>query len=129
MQDTVMSIASFIFVPPPLLVLRKVIRRIHSVARNRYTGGAQMFEAMQEAIQGIRIVKAFTLEEAMLQRLDRTVDVVEHESNLMAGVANRTTPVMETLGGIAVAVAVVYSGYRGIKTGASPGGFLAVIAA
>src|SRR5260370_17520467 len=112
MQDTVMSIASFIFVPPPLLVLRKVIRRIHSVARNRYTGGAQMFEAMQEAIQGIRIVKAFTLEEAMLQRLDRTVDVVEHESNLMARVANRTTPVMETLLAVAVAFALASTGSR-----------------
>src|SRR6266851_1240082 len=107
-QDPVMSIASFIVAPPAMLVLRKLIRRIHSVARNRYTGGAQMLEAMQEAIQGIRIVKAFTLEEAMLQRLDRTVDAVEHESNVMARVMNRTTPVMETLGGIAVAFAVVY---------------------
>ena len=128
-QDPVMSIASFIVVPPVMLVLRKLIRRIHSVVRNRYTGGAQMLEAMQEAIQGIRIVKAFTLEEAMLQRLDRTVDVVEHESNLMARVTNRTTPLMETLGGIAVAFAVVYSGYRVIMTGANPGEFFSFIAA
>ncbi len=128
-QDPVMSIASFIVAPPAMLVLRKLIRRIHSVARNRYTGGAQMLEAMQEAIQGIRIVKAFTLEEAMLQRLDRTVDAVEHESNVMARVTNRTTPVMETLGGIAVAFAVVYSGYRVIITGATPGEFFSFIAA
>src|SRR5260370_15409890 len=129
MQDTVMSIASFIFVPPALLALRKVLRRINGVASNRYTGGAQMFEAMQEAIQGIRIVKAFTLEEAMLQRLDRTVDVVEHESNLMARVATRPTAVMEAVGGVAVAFAGVYGGYRVIKTGASPGEFFAFIAA
>src|SRR5207247_2177019 len=128
-QDPVMSIASFIVAPPAMLVLRKLIRRIHSVARNRYTGGAQMLEAMQEAIQGIRIVKAFTLEEAMLQRLDRTVDAVEHESNVMARVTNRTTPVMETLGGIAVAFAVIYSGYRVILTGATPGEFFSFIAA
>jgi ATP-binding cassette, subfamily B, bacterial MsbA len=128
-QDPVMSIAGFIVVPPAMLVLRKLIRRIHSVARNRYTGGAQMLEAMQEAIQGIRIVKAFTLEAAMLRRLDRTVDAVEHESNLMARISNRTTPLMETLGGIAVAFAVVYSGYRVIMTGASPGEFFSFIAA
>jgi ATP-binding cassette subfamily B protein len=47
----------------------------------------------------------------------------------MARVANRTTPVMETLGGIAVAFAVVYSGYRVILTGASPGEFFSFIAA
>jgi ATP-binding cassette, subfamily B, bacterial MsbA len=84
---------------------------------------------MQETIQGIRIVKAFTLEEAMLQRLDRTVATVEQESNLMARVANRATPLMETLGGVAVAFAMVYSGYRVIVTGATPGEFFSFIAA
>jgi len=128
-QDPVMSIASFLVVPPAMLVLRKLIRRIHNVARNRYTGSALMMEGMQEAIQGIRIVKAFTLEEAMLERLDRSVDAVEHESNLMARVANRSTPLMETLGGIAVAFAMVYSGYRVVITGATPGEFFSFIAA
>jgi ATP-binding cassette, subfamily B, bacterial MsbA len=128
-QDPVLSLASFVVAPPAMLVLRKLIRRIHTVAKSRYTGGKQMLEAMQEAIHGVRIVKAFTLEEAMLQRLDRTVEVVERESNRMARVSNRTTPVMETLGGIAIALAVIYSGYRVIKTGANPGEFFAFIAA
>jgi ATP-binding cassette, subfamily B, bacterial MsbA len=128
-QDPVMSVTAFIVVPPAMLVLRKLIRRIHSVARNRYTGSAQMLEAMQEAIQGIRIVKAFTLEEAMLRRLDRAVDAVEHESNLMTRIQNRSTPLMETLGGIAVAFAMVYSGYRVVVTGATPGEFFSFIAA
>jgi ATP-binding cassette, subfamily B, bacterial MsbA len=129
-QDPILSLASLIVVPPAMLVLRKLIRRIHTVAkRSRYTGGAQMLEAMQEAIHGVRIVKAFTLEETMLQRLDRSVDVVERESNRMARVSNRATPLMETLGGIAVALAVIYSGYRVIKTGANPGEFFAFIAA
>jgi ATP-binding cassette, subfamily B, bacterial MsbA len=128
-QDPVMSVVGFIIVPPAMLVLRKLIRRIHTVAKNRYTGGKRMLEAMQEAVQGIRIVKAFTLEEAMLQRLDRTVEVIEHQSNQMARVSNRATPLMETLGGVAVAFAVVYSGYRVIKTGATPGEFFSFIAA
>jgi subfamily B ATP-binding cassette protein MsbA len=128
-QDPVMSIASFIVAPPAVLVMRKLIRRIHNVAMNRYTGGAQMLEAMQEAIRGIRTVKAFTLEAAMLDRLDRTVDAVEHESNLMARVANRLSPLMEALGGMAIAIAMVYSGYRVIVTGATPGQFFSFIAA
>jgi ABC-type multidrug transport system fused ATPase/permease subunit len=128
-QDPILSLASLIVVPPAMLVLRKLIRRIHTVAKSRYTGGAQMLEAMQEAIHGVRVVKAFTLEETMLQRLDRSVDLVERESNRMARVSNRATPLMETLGGIAVALAVIYSGYRVIKTGANPGEFFAFIAA
>jgi len=33
----------------------------------------------------------------------------------MARVANRSSPLMETLGGFAVALAIIYGGWRGIE--------------
>jgi ATP-binding cassette subfamily B protein len=39
----------------------------------------------------------------------------------MARVSNRASPLMEMLGGIAVALATIYGGYRVIETGAKPG--------
>ncbi len=50
-------------------MLRKLIRRIRTVAKSQFTGGTQLFETMQETMQGIRIVKAFTLEDAMRERM------------------------------------------------------------
>jgi ATP-binding cassette subfamily B protein len=47
----------------------------------------------------------------------------------MARVANRASPLMETLGGFAVALAMIYGGYRGIASGATPGQFVAFLAA
>ena len=72
-------------------------------------------------MQGIRIVKAFTLEDDMRRRLAVSVDEVERESDKMARVANRASPMMEILGGIAIALAIIYGGYRVIETGATPG--------
>jgi len=129
LQDPVMSLFGFVVVPPAMLVLRKLIRRIRTVARNQFTGGAQMLETMQEAIQGIRIVKAFTLEDEMRRRLEKSVSAVERESNKMARIANRASPLMETLGGIAIALGVVYGGYRVVVTGATAGAFMSFIAA
>ncbi len=51
-------------------MLRKMIRRIYAIARNQFTGGARILETMQETVQGIRTVKAFTLEDVMRPRLD-----------------------------------------------------------
>ena len=68
-----MSFFSFVVAPPAFLVLRKLIRRIYAIARNQFTGGTRILETMQETVQGIRIVKAFTLEDAMRQRLDANV--------------------------------------------------------
>src|SRR5215212_1410732 len=72
-QDPVMSAFSFLVVPPAMLVLRKMIRRIRNIARNQFTGGTRILETMQETVQGIRIVKAFTLEDVMRSRLDNNV--------------------------------------------------------
>jgi len=128
-QDPLMSFFSFVVAPPAFLVLRKMIRRIYSIARTQFHGGTRILETLQETLQGIRIVKAFTLEDIMRERFDRNVAAVEHEANKMARVSNRASPLMETLGGCAIAIAITYGGYRVIETGATPGQFFSFIAA
>jgi ATP-binding cassette subfamily B protein len=73
LQDPLMSFFSFVVVPPAFLILRKLIRRIYSIARSQFHGGTRVIETMQETLQGIRIVKAFTLEDIMRERFDRNV--------------------------------------------------------
>ncbi len=122
-QDPIMSLFAFVVAPPAMLILRKMVRRIYAIARNQFTGGTRIMETLQETLQGMRIVKAFTLEDAMRARLDANVADVEHEANKMARVANRASPLMEMLGGFAIAAAMIYAGYRVIHTGATPGEF------
>ncbi|MGC1466381.1 MAG: ABC transporter ATP-binding protein [Pseudolabrys sp.] len=128
-QDPLMSFFSFVVAPPAFLVLRKLIRRIYSIARSQFDGGTRIMETMQETLQGIRIVKAFTLEDIMRERFSRNVEAVEYEANKMARVSARTSPLMETLGGCAIAIAITYGGYRVIDTGATPGQFFSFITA
>ena len=128
-QDPLMSFISFVVAPPAFLILRKLVRRIYSIARTQFHGGTRIIETLQETLQGIRIVKAFTLEDIMRERFDRNVSAVEYEANKMARVSNRASPLMETLGGCAIAMAVTYGGYRVIETGATPGQFFSFIAA
>jgi subfamily B ATP-binding cassette protein MsbA len=126
-QDPVMSLAGFIVAPPAFLFLRKLIRRVRGIARMQFTGGTRIIEAMQEALQGMGMVKAFALEGEMRRRLAVSVGEVEHESNKMARVSNRASPLMEMLGGFAVALATIYGGYRVIETGAKPGEFVSFL--
>ena len=128
-QDPFMSLMSFVVAPPAFLILRKLIRRVYGIARSQFQGGTRIIETLQETLQGIRIVKAFTLEDAMRERFDRNVAAVEHEANKMARISSRASPLMETLGGFAIAIAITYGGYRVIETGATPGQFFSFIAA
>jgi len=128
-QDPIMSLFGFIGAPPAFFFLRKVIRRVRGIARMQFTGGTQIIETMQEALQGMRMVKAFNLEDEMRRRLDKSVSGVQHESNKMARVSNRASPIMEMLGGFTIALATIYGGYRVIETGATPGQFVSFMAA
>ena len=128
-RDPKMALICFVVFPPAMLLLRKMIRRIRSIAKAQFHGGTRILETMQEMIQGIAVVKAFTLEEQMHARFDANVREVERESNKMARVAARASPIMETLGGVAVSIGVVYGGYRTIVLGATPGELISFITA
>ena len=128
-QDPVMSIAGLLVAPPALVFLRKLIRRVRNIAQMQFTGTTRIIETMQEALQGIRMVKAFSLEDEMRRRLAESVTGVERQANKMARLAYRASPLMETLGGFAIALAMMYGGYRVIGGGATPGEFISFLAA
>ena len=128
-QDPLLFSVSLIVVPPAMLFLRKTIRRVRHIVHAQFTGGARTLETMQEALQGMRTVKAFTLEDQLRQRFDANVAQVEYEANKWARVANRASPLMETLGGLAIAIALMYGGYRVIIWGTTPGEFFSFLAA
>jgi len=129
LQDPLLSIVTFVVFPPAMLILRKMIKRIRGIARAQFTGGTRILETLQETLQGIRVVKAFTLEDVLRTRFDANVAAVEQEANKMARVANRTSPMMEMLGGFALAGAITYGGYRVIEDAASAGALFSFITA
>jgi len=128
-QDPVLSFIGLVVVPPAMLILRKLIKRIKGLAHNQFTGSADIMETMQESLQGIRTVKAFTLEAAMQRRIDENIAVVERNANKMARVSNRSNPLMEMLGGFAVAGCLLYGGYSVVALGATPGQFFSFMTA
>ena len=128
-QDPVLSFIGLVVVPPAMLILRKLIKRIKGLAHNQFTGSADIMETMQESLQGIRTVKAFTLEATMQRRIDENIAVVERNANKMARVSNRSNPLMEMLGGFAVAGCLLYGGYSVVALGATPGQFFSFMTA
>jgi ATP-binding cassette subfamily B protein len=128
-QDPLMSVFAFVGAPAAILSMRKIIRRGREVVKTQFDGGIQILETMQETIQGMRVVKAFTLEGRLRDRMHDNIDQVETASNKLAILSNRNSPVMEALGGISIALILFYGGYRVLKLGEAPGQFISFIAA
>jgi len=128
-QDPILSVLGFLVTPVAVLFLRKLVKRIRGLAYTQFTGTAEIMETMQEALQGISTVKAFTLENNMRERINENIAAVERNANKMARISNRSSPLMETLGGIAVAGGLLYGGYTVIALGSTPGQFISFLTA
>jgi ATP-binding cassette subfamily B protein len=128
-QDAYMATLGFLIAPPAMLFLRKLVKRIKGLAYTQFTGTASILETMQESLQGIRTVKAFTLEGEMRERINEDIEAVERNANKMARVSNRSSPLMETLGGLAVAAGLMYGGYGVVALNATPGQFFSFLTA
>ncbi len=128
-QDPGMTLFGALVAPPAFFFLRKLVKRIKRLAHVQFTGTADILETMQESLQGIRTVKAFSLEDTMRARIDASIGDVQRNADKMARVSNRASPLMETLGGFAVAGALMYGGYAVVSTGATPGQFFTFVGA
>jgi len=128
-QDPFMALFGLLIAPPAVFVLRKLVRRVKGLAYTQFAGNAEILETMQESLQGIRTVKAFSLEQTMRDRINASIEAVRKNADKMARVSNRSSPLMETLGGFAVAASLMYGGYRVVATGATPGQFFSFLTA
>ncbi len=126
-QDPLLSLLSLMFLPLAVGGVRKIGTRVRGIMATEFKGAMQMMELLAETAQGIRIVKAFTLENFMRERQGRAISSIEAASNKLARVSSRTSPIMESLGGFAIAAVVLYSGYTVIIRGNPPGSLFSFI--
>ncbi len=122
-QDPVLSIAFVIIAPPLFLALRYISKRLRSATRDAIVLNSHVLGAMQETIQGISIVKAFTMEDELESKINKLITAAEHRQNRIARLSERNGPLIETVAGFAIASLFAYAAYRSIYDNVSPGVF------
>jgi ATP-binding cassette subfamily B protein len=128
-QDAFLAFICLVAMPIAVFSVRSLIRRTRNIVKRQFLGAGKILQTMQETIQGFRMVKSFNLEAMLRARMGEHVGEVERAMNKMVSVSSRSSPLMEMLGGFAVAGAVMYAGFGVLKGGRLPGEFFSVITA
>ncbi|TIV97976.1 MAG: ABC transporter ATP-binding protein, partial [Mesorhizobium sp.] len=128
-QDPVLSLSSLLIGPPLIWAVVYITRRLRKINRESVLINSRLNGSVQEATQGIAIVKAFTLENELARRIGIMADTAEQRNNKIARVAERLSPISEILGGLAVTAVLAYSGYRALVLGQPPGAVFSFITA
>nr|WP_246041377.1 ABC transporter ATP-binding protein [Peteryoungia ipomoeae] len=128
-QDIVLSMIVFTVAPPLLLGLRYISKRLRTVTKDAVILNAHVLGAMQETVQGIAIVKAFTMEPVLAGKIQATIEAAEKRSNRIARLSERNGPLTESLAGFSIAGVMAYAAYQAIYGGVLPGSFFSFVTA
>ena len=128
-QQPALSLICFVVGPLAIYGVNRILKRVRKFAAMEFRSLGQIVQVMQETAIGVRVVKSFNLEGLMRKRMYKAVTDVENRANNIATLEAITSPVMETLAGLAIAGAVLVSGLLVLQGGQTPGGIMAFIAA
>jgi ATP-binding cassette, subfamily B, bacterial MsbA len=128
-QDWGLAVVSFLAFPLAIRPIIGIGRRMRRVSANTQAEMGQLTTLLSQTFQGARHVKAYGMEgyeerraSALFERIFALVDR-----------ANRTrfraAPMMEALGGAAIAVVILYGGHQVISGSRTPGAFFSFITA
>lgn len=124
-----LAMITFFILPFPVFFIITLGRRFRKLSTKNQEETAKVSDRLYEAITGNRIVKAFSREEhenARFQaQIDRLYDVTIKDARL------RTIqhPLMEFIGGVAIALIIWFGGKEVIAGNSTPGTFFAFLTA
>jgi len=128
-QDVILTAIALLGVPILFGAVSRLLKQMRKLFGSEVQSMANIVAGMQDTFHGIRVIRSFRLEDMMLKRMDGAINAVERLSNKMSAVQAGTMPLIDTLGGVAVASVIFYGGWQVIYAGATPGQFFAFITA
>ncbi len=106
-----LTLLFLILVPVAVLVLSRVGRVMKQATRRLLERMSSIYKILQETFQGIRAVKAFTREPHERRRFHAATKDYYHKAMLVANLDSAAGPIIEVLGVVAVALALLAGSY------------------
>jgi len=128
-RDPLIALVAICVLPLAAMTIGRIIRRVRMFARRSFDGSTQIMQTMGEAVLGMRIVKAFNLEDAMRERMGGAIRVVERSANRVAAGAGVATLLADSLAGLAIGFAIYYGSWRVSVLHADVGSFVSFLGA
>ena len=108
----------------PLVILG---RRLKRYSKRMLVSMEDITERLDETIGGIRIVKAFAMEDYELGRFNTANETLFNAFMRRFKVRALSSSVMETLGGLGAAAVLFYGGYQVLNGASTPGTFFSFL--
>ena len=128
-KDWKLALIACVVFPIAIYPISKIGRRMRRVSTSALHELGLFTARLNETFQGARHVKAYNRERFESERTDRLIESVFRLIFKQQRIRAAATPIMETLGGIFIAVLILYGGWQVIQGALTPGAFFAFVTA
>jgi subfamily B ATP-binding cassette protein MsbA len=127
--DPVLTIVAAVIAPFFAYPVNKIGRRLRQVATSTQEQTGVMASLITESLAGTRIAKTYGLERYLKAKAAKTFDDVRSLKMKAANARGRMDPVLETGGGLAVAIVLMLIGQRILSGASTVGDFTGFVSA
>lgn len=128
-QDWELAAVSFFVFPVAIYPIVRIGKRMRKVTANTQQEIGIFTTVLNQTFQGIRVVKAYGMATYEGSRVAEVVERIFKLTIKAARTREMSRPIMETLGGVAIFVVIVYGGSRVIAEETTAGAFFSFITA
>ena len=128
-QDWQLGLIAFVVFPVAVIPIARLGKRMRKVTVNTQEEMGQFTTLLEQTFQGARVVKSYGMEEYEKSRLRAIAERVFSLVFQAARVRSLASPIMESLGGVAITLVITYGGFRVIHDNMNPGSFFSFITA
>ena len=128
-QDWRLALVSFFVFPIAVWPIVRIGRRMRKVSANTQEQMGELTTILDETFRGARHVRAYGMEGYEIGRAGTVIETIFQLLQKAARVRSLTHPIMETLGGVAIAIVILYGGGRVIEGATTPGTFFSFVTA
>jgi subfamily B ATP-binding cassette protein MsbA len=120
---------SLVIIPIALVLIQRFGKRTKRLTTQRLASFGEMTTVLHETINGIRVVKAFSMEGYERGRFERANADVLHRYNRTIRIMSYSQPMLETIGALAGAGIIMFGGYLILHQHITPGDFVSFLLA
>lgn len=128
-QDWLLASLAFFVFPIALFPIVKIGKKMRKVSLNTQEQMGAFTILLHQVFQGMRVVKSYAMESYEETRAHRLIDILSRLTIKGGRVRAASHPIMETLGGIAIVIVILYGGTQVIAGNRTTGAFISFITA
>jgi len=128
-KDWKLALIAFVVFPLAFYPIVRIGRRMRKVSTSALGELGSFTVRLNEAFQGARHVKAYNMEDFESERTERRIEAVFRLIFKALRIRAAASPIMETLGGVFIALIILYGGWQVIDGTLTKGEFMAFVTA